>query len=82
MFHLLGAFAEFENDIRRERQQDGIAKALSKGVKFGRKPALTREQQATIRRMRKREGFTIAQLMERFQVGRTTVYRALGTYSS
>jgi len=82
MFHMLGAFAEFENDIRRERQQDGIAKALSKGVKFGRKPALTGEQQATIRRMRGKEGFTIAQLMERFQVGRTTVYRALGTYSS
>ena len=81
MFHMLGAFAEFENDIRRERQQDGIAKALSKGVKFGRKPALTAKQQATIRRMREKEGFTIAQLMERFQVGRTTVYRALGTYS-
>ena len=81
MFHMLGAFAEFENDIRRERQQDGIAKALAKGVKFGRKPVLSDEQQATIRRLREDEGFTIAQLMERFQIGRTTVYRALGSYS-
>ena len=81
MFHRLGALAEFENYSRRERQQDGIAKALSKGVKFGRKPDLTGKQQATIQRMREKEGFTIAQLMERFQVGRTTVYRALGTYS-
>lgn len=82
MFHMLGAFAEFENDIRRERQQDGIVKAQAKGVRFGRKPVLSEEQQATIRRLRADEGFTIAQLMERFQIGRTTVYRALGSYSS
>ena len=52
------------------------------GVKFGRKPALSGEQQATIGRLRKDESFTIAQLMERFQIGRTTVYRALGSYSN
>ena len=80
MLQMMGAFAEFENDIRRERQQDGIAKAQANGVKFGRKPVLSDEQQATIRRLRKDEGFTIAQLMERFQIGRTTVYRALGSY--
>ena len=57
MFHMLGAFAEFENDIRRERQQDGIAKAQANGVKFGRKPVLSDEQQATIKRLRKNEGF-------------------------
>ena len=81
IFHMLEAFAEFENDNRRERQMDGIAKAKAKGVQFGRKPALSEKQQAMIRRLRESEGFTIAQLMERFQVGRTTVYRALGTYS-
>ena len=80
MFHMLGAFAEFENDIRRERQQDGIAKAQANGVRFGRKPVLSDVQQATVRRLRAEEGFTIAQLMERFQIGRTTVYRALGSY--
>ncbi len=77
-FHLLGAFAEFENEIRRERQADGIAKAQSKGVRFGRKAALSEEQRATIRRLREEEGFTVPQLMERFSVGRTTIYRALG----
>ena len=82
MFHMLGAFAEFENDIRRERQQDGIAKAQANGVKFGRKPVLSKEQQTTIRRLRDDEGFTIAQLMERLHIGRTTVYRALRSYSN
>ena len=80
MFHMLGAFAEFENDIRRERQLDGIAKAKTNGVRFGRKRALTAEQQSTIRRLRE-DGFTVPQLMDRFQVGRTTIYRALGAYS-
>ena len=32
-----GRDAEFENDIRRECQMDGIAKAKNRGVKFGRK---------------------------------------------
>ncbi len=82
MFHMLGAFAEFENDIRRERQMDGIAKAQAKRIKFGRKPALTEKQQASIRRLREHDGYTIAQLMERFEVGRTTVYRTLGSYSN
>src|SRR5262245_38272815 len=34
---ILALIAEFENDIRRERQMDGIAKARERGVKFGRK---------------------------------------------
>ncbi len=39
---ILALIAEFENDIRRERQQDGINKAKAEGVKFGPKPLLTR----------------------------------------
>ena len=37
---ILALIAEFENDIRRERQMDGIAKAHDRGVRFGRKPRL------------------------------------------
>lgn len=77
MFNLLGAFAEFEADIRAERQADGIALAKRKGVKFGRKQALTDAQQERIRKMRAEEGFSIEQLTERFGVSRSSVYRAL-----
>jgi DNA invertase Pin-like site-specific DNA recombinase len=35
---ILALIAGFENDIRHERQMDGIAKARDRGVKFGRKP--------------------------------------------
>ena len=77
MFSLLGAFAAFEADIRSERQADGIKMALAKGVRFGRREALTPEQKATIRRLKAEEGFSVGQLQSRFQVGRATVYRAL-----
>jgi DNA invertase Pin-like site-specific DNA recombinase len=77
MFSLLSGFAEFENDIRAERQADGIAKAKEKGVAFGRKRALTEEQCVRIRTLRQEEKFSVPQLAERFNVGVATVYRAL-----
>jgi DNA invertase Pin-like site-specific DNA recombinase len=46
---ILALIAEFENDIRREKRMDGIAKAQERGVKFGRKPRLVAE---TIERVR------------------------------
>ena len=46
---ILALIAEFENDIRRERQMDGIAKAKERGTRFGRKPDLTPERIAEIK---------------------------------
>src|SRR5690348_17175185 len=40
MLNVLGAFAEFETDLRRERQADGIAKAKIAGVYKGRPPSI------------------------------------------
>jgi DNA invertase Pin-like site-specific DNA recombinase len=40
LFNMLGAIAQFETEIRDERQADGIKKALTKGIKFGRKKQL------------------------------------------
>ena len=34
LHQLLALIAEFENDIRRERQMDGIAKAKERGIRF------------------------------------------------
>lgn len=77
LFSLLGAVAEFEADIRQERQRDGVSLALQKGIKFGRRNALNTEQVRNLRRLRTEEHFSIGQLQDRFQVGRSTVYRAL-----
>src|SRR3990170_4967599 len=50
---ILALIAEFENDIRGERQMDGIAKAKERGVRFGRKLELTPERIAQIKKLRK-----------------------------
>lgn len=77
MFSLLGAFAEFENDIRRERQFDGIEKAKQKGITFGRKAVLSAAQKAKIRRLRGEENYTVQNLADKYDVGVATIYRAL-----
>lgn len=77
MFGMLGAFAEFERDLIRSRAAEGVRLARAKGVRFGRKEALSAEQKATLRRLRLEEGFSIGQLQAKYQIGRATVYRAL-----
>jgi DNA invertase Pin-like site-specific DNA recombinase len=77
MFSLLGAFAEFENDIRAERQMDGIKRAKEKGITFGRKRALTPADREKIKILREEDKYSVPQLAERFNVGVATIYRAL-----
>jgi DNA invertase Pin-like site-specific DNA recombinase len=59
---ILALIAEFENDIRRERQMDGIAKAHERGVRFGRKPQLVPEVVESIRGLRE-GGATMPEIM-------------------
>ena len=75
---MLGAIAAFENDLRKERQTDGIALAKRKGVQFGRKKALTDSQVEELRQSRA-EGKKIADLMAHYDLSKATVYRALGS---
>src|SRR6266568_6321398 len=49
MLSVMGAFAEFERALIRERQREGIALAKLKGVFKGRKRVITDEQIATIK---------------------------------
>jgi DNA invertase Pin-like site-specific DNA recombinase len=78
MLSLLGAIAEFENDLRKDRQLQGIAVAKRNGVKFGRKAALTASQIAELRVLRA-EGVKIVDLMSRFKISKASAYRALAT---
>jgi DNA invertase Pin-like site-specific DNA recombinase len=49
---MLGVFAEFETNLRRERQLEGIANAKAKGVYTGRKPSI---DPAEVRRLQVEE---------------------------
>ena len=73
---ILALIAEFENDIRRERQMDGIAKARERGVRVGRKCLLLPETVKEIRTLRE-AGATVPEIMRRIGLSKASVYRAL-----
>jgi DNA invertase Pin-like site-specific DNA recombinase len=54
LFHVLGAIAEFETTLRKERQMEGIAHAKGRGVRFGRTHALSALQVDALRQRRPR----------------------------
>jgi DNA invertase Pin-like site-specific DNA recombinase len=76
LLSLLGAVAEFERSMIRERQREGIALAKKAGVYKGRKPSLTLEQVKEIRR-RVEAGEQKAGLAVAFGVSRQTLYTAI-----
>jgi DNA invertase Pin-like site-specific DNA recombinase len=61
---ILALIAEFENDIRSERQMDGIMKARERGVRFGGKPQLVPERINQIRALRA-AGTTVPEIIQR-----------------
>ena len=70
---MLGVFAEFETNLRRERQLEGIAKAKAEGVYKGRKPSI---DTAMIRKLQA-EGIGATEIAARMGIGRASVYRAM-----
>lgn len=76
MLSVMGAFAEFERALIRERQREGIALAKKRGVYKGRKKALTAEQvQDVVKRAKAGESKT--HLASAFGISRETVYHYL-----
>jgi DNA invertase Pin-like site-specific DNA recombinase len=78
MFNMLGAIAEFETDLRRERQLEGIAKAKADGRYKGR-PA-TVDGEAIIAALA--NGDKPTAVAKRFNVARSTVYRVAAQHGS
>jgi DNA invertase Pin-like site-specific DNA recombinase len=75
-FNTIGAIGEFETSLRKERQADGIAAALNRGVKFGAKPKLTDDQVQQMKEERQ-SGVLIRELRAKYGLSRATVYRLL-----
>lgn len=77
MLTLLGAFAEFERSLIRERQREGIAIAKAKGdVYKGRKPALSAAQVDTLR-SKIAAGASKTAVANEFGISRETLYKYL-----
>jgi DNA invertase Pin-like site-specific DNA recombinase len=76
MMTMLAAFGEFERDLIRERQREGIAIAKARGVYKGRKRALTSEQAAELVECA-RSGMPKAELARSYGISRETLYQYL-----
>jgi DNA invertase Pin-like site-specific DNA recombinase len=70
---MLGVFAEFETNLRRERQLEGIAKAKEAGVYKGRKPTI---DVAKIEAL-KASGLGPTDIARKLNIGRASVYRVM-----
>src|SRR5215470_4439657 len=70
---MLGVFAEFETNLRKERQLEGIAKAKAEGVYKGGKPSIPVDEVKQL----KAAGRSITEIAETFDVSRVAIYRAL-----
>jgi DNA invertase Pin-like site-specific DNA recombinase len=76
LFNMLGAIAQFETEIRAERQMDGIRKAKERGVRFGKRKKLTPEQVVELQSKRE-QGELIKTLMKDYDLSKASVYRYL-----
>ena len=73
---MMGAFAQFERALIKERQREGIAAAKAKGKQIGAKKKLSDEQVAEIR-SKAASGATKKALAEEYGISRQTLYTAL-----
>lgn len=78
MLSVMGAFAEFERALIRERQREGIALAKQRGAYRGRKKALSTERVAELRQ-RAAAGEQKTKLAREFGISRETLYQYLRT---
>jgi DNA invertase Pin-like site-specific DNA recombinase len=76
MFNLLGAIAQFERELTRERMLVGIAKARAEGKYKGRAPT-ARAKADKVRELRS-AGVRPAEIARKVGISRTSVYRVLG----
>jgi DNA invertase Pin-like site-specific DNA recombinase len=70
---MLGVFAEFETNLRRERQMEGIAKAKAQGIYKGRPPTIEADK---VREL-KAQGKGATAIAEQLGIARASVYRVL-----
>jgi DNA invertase Pin-like site-specific DNA recombinase len=74
MLTVLGGLAEFERHLILSRTNEGRVRARARGIKFGRKPKLTKHQQAEAL-VRIAQGETLTAIAGSYNVGHMTISR-------
>ena len=72
---MLGVFAEFETNLRRERQMEGIAKAKAENRYLGRRPSARLKADDAVKLFK--TGRSVTDIATALSIGRGSVYRAL-----
>jgi len=81
-FHMLGAFAQFERDIIRERTQAGVDRAKRRGVKFGAKHKIEPDEMPKIWNMVNKKAMTHKSVAKKYNVSEQTISRRLKEYEA
>lgn len=78
MLHMIGAFAEFERNLIRERTQEGLSAARARGRVGGRKEKLDERQKREIRALLGDPEISIKDVCAKYHISRTTFYKQVG----
>lgn len=77
LFQVMGAFAEFERELIKERQREGIKAARAAGKQIGRAKKLSKEQVLKLKQEASEPDANKSKLAEKYGIGRKTLYRYL-----
>jgi|SRR5579871_1986205 len=77
MLSVMGAFAEFERALSKERQREGVALAKARGAYKGRKKVLSEDKVEALRERIAHASETKAQIAREFGISRETLYQYL-----
>jgi len=77
VFHVVGALAEFERDLTKERTNAGLASAKARGVQLGRPRTMTDAQIAVARSLEATGELSSGKIAEHLGVSRAALYRTL-----
>lgn len=76
MFHLLGAFSEFEEELIRERVKASVAHAKAKSKRLGRRPLIDTRLLGTITSMRDK-GLSIRKISDELRISKSLVHKSI-----
>lgn len=74
-FNILAAIGEFERELIKERSMEGRLKAIARGVKFGAKPKLTKQEIRALIQDFEAPECSKTEIAEHYEISRSSVYR-------
>lgn len=75
MFHVFGAFSEFERNLIKERTLAGLEAARARGHQDGRQKKLSDEQKELVKTLYANKKYSIQSIFKMVGVGKTTLYK-------